>query len=683
MTQPLLRPPTNLQPRSKANPTSSSTSVASQVTVRTPQQSRAPSENRQSTSTILPPAGAAFDRATATLIRRALCFQQTTGANDLRSIEELLPPLTSSNEVDSQLYAIIAIVVKELVLSWYGKITPDQTFVEEVVRIIAHCTRALEGRLRKVDLEVLLFDEIAELIETHVLVYHSLNPHPALSPVPDPLLESSITQQLKNEGDYRQQLVQGALAVLLPTEDLENVCLRTLVADVFAETILGNSIGGRVCEGWFIWTSIAKLVEAVKASMSPRATGEEIEVDTRSRLEKFGLLSERGDGTRPAKDGNRRSAFSEVFWRGLQYGYLMVITLRFVVVGLFAASSEPRRSSWSWKAAAADSPNAKPTEAPAAVLGPMLNFKIFSLVSTMFDMSFRMPWLSGSLALLQHHLVRSPLALLRVGAVDGLLDHQLALSWHHPKRPVDQQRRRGGAKAIYRIGPPSFIPSVSSHDFVSSHRLLDPRTLLCPLPALSTQRNLFPESLRSISIIDIEQSNQTEPGNIRHCPKRYPAKPLPVYPKLSDVGTWWYLAMPKIPQATAGPMAPLYIRHLLHTHILRPSFLPPLLAIIRTNLFPRNALPSRAPEPPTPEQQRAIKRHCAEAASSLLPDVLSRAAGLSRADLVLEIECELDVWSDAYLNKHLAYSVLELVIVRLLPEMGEKGVRELMEMRGV
>lgn len=77
--------------------------------------------------------------------------------------------MTSSNEVDLQLYAIIAIVVKECVYSWYGKITSDQTFVEEVVRIIAHCTRGLEGRLRKVDLESLVFDEIPELVDNHIL----------------------------------------------------------------------------------------------------------------------------------------------------------------------------------------------------------------------------------------------------------------------------------------------------------------------------------------------------------------------------------------------------------------------------------------------------------------------------------------------------------------------------------
>ena len=70
--------------------------------------------------------------------------------------------------MDLQLYAIIAIVIKDVVYSWYGKITPDQGFVEEVVRIVAHCTRALESRLRTVDLEGLFLDEVPELIEDHI-----------------------------------------------------------------------------------------------------------------------------------------------------------------------------------------------------------------------------------------------------------------------------------------------------------------------------------------------------------------------------------------------------------------------------------------------------------------------------------------------------------------------------------
>jgi len=46
------------------------------------------------------------------------------------------------------------------------------------------------------------------------------------------------------------------------------------------------------------------------------------------------------------------------------------------------------------------------------------------------------------------------------------------------------------------------------------------------------------------------------------------------------------------------------------------------------------------------------------------------------------VEGELDVWGDAYLNKHLLYAIVEMVVVRVLPEVGERGVREGMEGRG-
>jgi hypothetical protein len=90
------------------------------------------------------------------------------GRSTPRLIEEVLPPLTSSNAVDLQLYAIISVIIKEFVQTWYSKITPDQVFVNEVIQIIAHCTRALEQRLRNLDLEALVLDEIPQLVEDHL-----------------------------------------------------------------------------------------------------------------------------------------------------------------------------------------------------------------------------------------------------------------------------------------------------------------------------------------------------------------------------------------------------------------------------------------------------------------------------------------------------------------------------------
>src|SRR5882762_6012655 len=59
---------------------------------------------------------APVDKSTIALIRRVLCPQANIyGTATPRPLQELLPPLTSSNEVDIQLYAIIAIIIKEYV----------------------------------------------------------------------------------------------------------------------------------------------------------------------------------------------------------------------------------------------------------------------------------------------------------------------------------------------------------------------------------------------------------------------------------------------------------------------------------------------------------------------------------------------------------------------------------------
>jgi hypothetical protein len=108
------------------------------------------------------------DRATTSYVRRTLCAHHALSSGPPRSIHDLLPPLTSSNDLDLQLYAIIAIVLKEFVQSWYGKITTDHVFMDEALRVIAHCTRAVEERARDIDIETLVLDEIPRLIDAHI-----------------------------------------------------------------------------------------------------------------------------------------------------------------------------------------------------------------------------------------------------------------------------------------------------------------------------------------------------------------------------------------------------------------------------------------------------------------------------------------------------------------------------------
>lgn len=109
--------------------------------------------------------------ATLAAIQRTLVPQKQIDFNtllDAKSIEELLPPLTSSNEIDLELYAILAIIIKDFVNSWYSKITTDHAFAEEIVQIFAHCSRALEQRFKHVDRIALFFDEVPSLVEQHI-----------------------------------------------------------------------------------------------------------------------------------------------------------------------------------------------------------------------------------------------------------------------------------------------------------------------------------------------------------------------------------------------------------------------------------------------------------------------------------------------------------------------------------
>jgi hypothetical protein len=121
------------------------------------------------------------DEATVAFIKRTLCPHQLTDPEGSRArniskpLSELLPPLTSSDQVDLQLYALISIIIKDFVQAWYSKITPDQEFTDQVVHIIAHCTRDLEQRIAAVDLEALVFDEIPELVDVHVTGNFKIN----------------------------------------------------------------------------------------------------------------------------------------------------------------------------------------------------------------------------------------------------------------------------------------------------------------------------------------------------------------------------------------------------------------------------------------------------------------------------------------------------------------------------
>jgi hypothetical protein len=100
---------------------------------------------------------------------------------------------------------------------------------------------------------------------------------------------------------------------------------------------------------------------------------------------------------------------------------------------------------------------------------------------------------------------------------------------------------------------------------------------------------------------------------------------------------------------------------------------------MRAALFPNNGLaPPRVP--PTPEEARAIKRRCADALVSTIPAPIARIlfATSDVTEMMRQAEEWLGVLDDAYMNKWMVFGIIELLVVRLIPELAEKGVVELM-----
>jgi hypothetical protein len=269
-------------------------------------------------------------------------------------------------------------------------------------------------------------------------IYHTIHPHPALSPVPIGSVPSTIVEQRENESAWRQLLVQGVLVVLLPKEDLENGCLRALVAEIFAEMILGTGISGKACEGWLLWegvTSIAKVLQIDRAKDDANSSADISSEQSMTRLERFGLLSstrneETGPTSPPAASGSRHQTGSlsipGFFWAAVQYLYLASTAVRAIILTLAASSSLPPRSITSEQSpvvAPAQSQHL-PTDTPESKRPleskrPIVSMRLWSCMAQLAGLSDHMPWLSGSISMLHWGLLAGPG---KVGDTDGILD---------------------------------------------------------------------------------------------------------------------------------------------------------------------------------------------------------------------------------------------------------------------
>ncbi|KFY61084.1 hypothetical protein V496_05165, partial [Pseudogymnoascus sp. VKM F-4515 (FW-2607)] len=221
-------------------------------------------------------------------------------------------------------------------------------------------------------------------------IYHSLHPHPALSPVPDPTDPASIELQSSNDAAYRELLAQRLLHTLLPPAERDNPALTALVGAIFADLVIEKAME-RACEPGVIWEGIAKVVEGVAA-----------------RGKSARRVDKSDDGT------TRNGGWQATFWMVLQFAFLAFAAVRALIIAVASSSSLPRRGIRL----------SKSTTSPTTATGPtpVLGMKMWSFLARQVELEERMPWAYGALALGQWVMLYGPG---RMGAVDGVIDRLL------------------------------------------------------------------------------------------------------------------------------------------------------------------------------------------------------------------------------------------------------------------
>lgn len=235
---------------------------------------------------------------------------------------------------------------------------------------------------------------------------------PQLSPIPDTNNPTTISEQAENEVAYRQLLVQGVLAVLLPTEDLENECLTSLVGEILSEMIIGGVVAKKVSEPWMIWTGLTILSDVLQRKQKD-ARGSRM-----TRRNSFG-------------QGAKRLSIPGLFWSLVHYLFAFTTFVRVFVMTLATSRSLPSRgraSPLGLNESARHNYDPEKTKkgalssaesSPEAAKRPVLAFSIWSTISNWLEVEKRMPWLCGNLSMVQWLAIAGPG---RVAGSDGVVD---------------------------------------------------------------------------------------------------------------------------------------------------------------------------------------------------------------------------------------------------------------------
>jgi len=224
-------------------------------------------------------------------------------------------------------------------------------------------------------------------------------------------MPETIAEQRENERVYRQLLAEGALAILLPTEDLQNPCLTSLVSQILSELVIGNIIANKASQPWLLYEGLSILAKIIQEERRAKPAGK---ADAKLVMRN--------------QSGSAAAGFVQsVLLSTLHWMFLIVAAIRFLITSLVLSSSLPSRRGRGPKgkrqltsrSAKDTSPRRISLDETDVAKVPVVSFRIWTCASNLIEMERRMPWLGASLSLLQLGLLSGPG---KIANVDGIMD---------------------------------------------------------------------------------------------------------------------------------------------------------------------------------------------------------------------------------------------------------------------
>lgn len=189
--------------------------------------------------------------------------------------DDLLPPLTSSNDLDIRLYAFFSLLLNNFVFGWYsGSLNLDSRteFTKELIFLLAHVSRNIQERIQHCNDDVIqmLITDIPYLVEKHFESVTDVLCEVAKNCNDDKQLDSVQFKEiwLKRYADgldddqvmmaYRRIFVKTLVLLLFPHETVASNVSKEFLVSLLDDIIMKNIIES-FCDCFTIWNILGKI----------------------------------------------------------------------------------------------------------------------------------------------------------------------------------------------------------------------------------------------------------------------------------------------------------------------------------------------------------------------------------------------------------------------------------------